>query len=192
MNKRLDLFLTFAKIGAFTFGGGYAMISLLYEQCCEKKGWLTSEEMLDITAIAESTPGPIAINCATYAGYRTAGVTGALCATLGITLPSYLIIVLVAAALSPVLSYPLVVKAFAGIRVAVGLIIFQAGIKMARKLLQKKEKNRVSLIFCPIFLVILLTLNFLHVKFSTIYLIVIAGFAGFALCRVWKGAKKCS
>ena len=83
-----DLFLTFSKIGAFTFGGGYAMISLLDHECVEKRQWITSDELMDVTVIAESTPGPIAINCATYTGYIQAGISGSVAATLGIVLPS--------------------------------------------------------------------------------------------------------
>ena len=87
-----ELFLTFAKIGTFTFGGGYAMISLLDHTCVEQKKWLTSEEFSDLTVIAESTPGPIAINCSTYTGYKKAGFSGAIAATLGMIFPSFLIL----------------------------------------------------------------------------------------------------
>ena len=83
----IDLFFTFFKIGLFTFGGGYAMISLIEDACVAKKGWITHEEMMDITVIAESTPGPIAINCATYIGCKQAGFTGSLAATAGIVAP---------------------------------------------------------------------------------------------------------
>ena len=91
MNVLPDLFLTFAKIGLFTFGGGYAMIALIENTCVEKKQWITHDEMMNITVIAESTPGPIAINCATYVGYKKAGLCGALTATLGMILPSFCI-----------------------------------------------------------------------------------------------------
>ena len=89
------LFYTFAKIGLFTFGGGYGMIAIVQDECVEKKKWITHEELATVVAIAESTPGPIAINCATYTGYMQAGVPGALCATIGVTLPSFLIIYLI-------------------------------------------------------------------------------------------------
>ena len=88
----LELFWTFLKIGAFTFGGGYAMIPLIEREVAEKKHWITSEEILEVTAIAESTPGPIAINAATFIGYRIAGFAGAFLATFGVVLPSFLII----------------------------------------------------------------------------------------------------
>ena len=88
----LDLFLTFAQIGLFTFGGGYAMISLIENACVERKHWITHDDMMNITVIAESTPGPIAVNCATFVGYRQNGLFGALAATLGLILPSFVII----------------------------------------------------------------------------------------------------
>ena len=92
MSILLELFLTFAKIGLFTFGGGYAMISIIENKCVEEKKWITHDEMMNMTVIAESTPGPIAINCATYTGYKKAGFIGALVATLGMTLPSFILI----------------------------------------------------------------------------------------------------
>ena len=95
MNILLDLFLTFAKIGLFTFGGGYAMIAMIEHNCVEKKQWITHDEMMNVTVIAESTPGPIAINCATFTGYKKAGFSGALAATLGMVLPSFAVIYLI-------------------------------------------------------------------------------------------------
>ena len=95
MNILLELFFTFAKIGMFTFGGGYAMISFIENNCVEKKKWISHDEMMDITVIAESTPGPIAINCATFVGYKRAGIRGAVIATIGMVVPSFLIILLI-------------------------------------------------------------------------------------------------
>ena len=95
MNILLDLFLTFAKIGLFTFGGGYAMIPLIENQCVEIKHWITNDEMMNMTVIAESTPGPIAVNCATFTGYKKAGVLGAFVATLGMVIPSFVVIYLI-------------------------------------------------------------------------------------------------
>ena len=116
MNIFVELFLTFAKIGGFTFGGGYAMISLLDYECVEKRNWITSEELMDVTVIAESTPGPIAINCATYTGYRQGGIFGAIVATLGIMFPSFLIILFISTFFEQMLTYPVVIRAFKGIR----------------------------------------------------------------------------
>ena len=94
MNVLLDLFLTFAKIGFFTFGGGYAMIALIENNCVEQKKWISHDELMNVTVIAESTPGPIAINCATFIGYKKVGFLGAIIATLGIILPSFIVIFL--------------------------------------------------------------------------------------------------
>ena len=91
----LELFLTFAKIGLFTFGGGYAMISLIEDACVSKKQWITHEDMMNMTVIAESTPGPIAINCATFIGYKQRGFIGSVVSTIGIVLPSFFVILLI-------------------------------------------------------------------------------------------------
>ena len=96
MNKNLELFLTFMKIGAFTFGGGYAMIPLIQHEVCDNKHWLNEDDILEVVAIAESTPGPVVINAATFVGSRTAGTLGAVCATLGVVLPSFVIILIIA------------------------------------------------------------------------------------------------
>ena len=92
-NSKFDLFSTFFKIGLFTFGGGYAMISLMQREVVENKKWITSEDMSDMITISESTPGPVSVNVATFVGYKVAGVLGALCSTLGVVVPSFLIIV---------------------------------------------------------------------------------------------------
>ena len=122
----LPLFLTFLKIGAFTFGGGYAMIPLIQKEVCEKKKWLSDEDILDIIAIAESTPGPIAINAATFVGYRTCGFLGAAMATFGIVLPSFLIITIIAAVLKEFAELRAVQYAFFGIRAGVLALIVKA------------------------------------------------------------------
>ena len=94
-----SLFWTFVKIGMFTFGGGYAMISMIEDICVARKKWITHDEMMDITVIAESTPGPIAINCATYIGYKQKGIPGSIITTLGVVLPSFVIIFLLSSVL---------------------------------------------------------------------------------------------
>ena len=132
-----DLFLTFAEIGLFTFGGGYAMISLIEDICVGKKRWITHDEMMDLTVIAESTPGPIAINCATYVGYRRGGLAGAVAATLGIVLPSFCIIFLISMYLDRFLEIRWIANAFAGIRIAVGIMIVDAAAKMIGKMPKK-------------------------------------------------------
>ena len=154
MSLVLDLFLTFAKIGLFTFGGGYAMIALIENSCVEKKQWITHDEMMNVTVIAESTPGPIAINCATFVGYKQKGLTGALAATIGIVLPSFCIIFLISIFLDNFLEIIWIAHAFMGIRLAVGILILDAALKMIRKM-QKKPVPLVIMI-CA-FLAMLLT-----------------------------------
>ena len=129
-----DLFLTFAKIGLFTFGGGYAMIALIEDACVEKKRWITHDEMMDVTVIAESTPGPIAINCATYVGFKQKGYAGAAAATVGIVLPSFCIIFMISRFLDNFLEIAWIAHAFQGIRIAVGILILDAAVKMIRKM----------------------------------------------------------
>ena len=133
MNKRLDLFLTFFKIGLFTFGGGYAMIPLIEKEAVDKKKWLSSEELLDVVAIAESTPGPIAINSATFIGKKVGGFLGALCATMGVVLPSFVIITIISYFLESFKEIRVVRYAFFGIRAGVLALIFKALISMFRQ-----------------------------------------------------------
>lgn len=128
-----QLFLTFLQIGATTFGGGYAMVPLIQREAVEKKRWITDEDVLDIVAIAESTPGPIAVNSATFVGFHTAGVPGAVCATLGVVLPSFLIILLVALFLRQFQDLKLVKYAFVGIRAAVLALVLSAVWKLGRQ-----------------------------------------------------------
>lgn len=130
MKKYLELFWTFFKIGAFTFGGGYAMIPMIQKETVQRQHWIEEKDILDIMAIAESTPGPIAINAATFVGYHTAGVMGAFCATFGVVLPSFLIILGIASFLRQFESLKVVKYAFDGIRVGVTALIINALISM--------------------------------------------------------------
>ena len=191
MSVLLELFLTFFKIGAFTFGGGYAMLALLDHTCVEKKKWLTADEFSDLTVIAESTPGPIAINCSTYAGYKKAGLPGAVAATLGMVLPSFVILLLISLFFENILAYPIIAKAFRGIRVAVSILILQAGFKMAKKMLNKTKTKVSSLFFLAFFFTVSLCLTLFDLRISTIWLIIAAGTAGFFLYgfRRKEGAK---
>lgn len=136
-NALSELFLTFMKIGLFTFGGGYAMLSMMEHSCVEEKLWITHDDMMDITVIAESTPGPIAINCATFVGYRQAGLPGAVAATFGIVLPSFVTIYAISIWLDNFLEIAVISKAFKGIKVAVGLLILNAALTMVRKMNKK-------------------------------------------------------
>lgn len=126
INKLTSLFLTFLKIGAFTFGGGYAMIPLIQKEIVEKKKWMSNDDILEIVAIAESTPGPIAINAATFVGYKTAGFAGALLSTIGVVLPSFIIIIAISFVLSQFENLQLIKYAFFGIRAGVLALIVKA------------------------------------------------------------------
>ena len=167
----LDLFLTFARIGLFTFGGGYAMISVIEHICVEKKKWITTEELLEMTVIAESTPGPIAINCATFTGHKIAGIPGAIAATLGMVTPSFLIIYLISRWLENFLELTLVVNAFRGIKIAVGLLILDAGLNMAKKAKKTPMTRAIILAACAI----MLLAHLLAWKISAISLMITAG-----------------
>ena len=168
------LFLTFLKIGAFTFGGGYAMVALLETEFVEKRGWLTQEEFLDMTAIAESTPGPMAVNSATYLGYRLGGFAGAAISTLAVALPSFLIIYLIFLFFDRFLALSLVARAFRGIQICVVYLICSAGIKMYRSL-EHTVLNRV--IFLAVAGAMAVTSLF-AVNFSSIFYILISGAVG--------------
>ena len=177
----LELFLTFAKIGAFTFGGGYAMISIIEDECVEKRKWITSEQLSTVTAIAESTPGPIAINCATYTGYMQAGVWGALCATLGVTLPSFVIIYTISLFFDNFLEIAVVANAFKGIKIAVGVLIARAALNLWKK---KKQKDVQAYVIAGLAFVIMLLAGFFVVNVSTIVLILVAGVIGVVVYKI--------
>ena len=133
MKELWKIFLTFLKIGAFTFGGGYAMIPLIQRESVEKHQWVTEDDILDIVAIAESTPGPIAINSATFVGYRAAGVLGSACATLGVVLPSFVIILALSFVLAQFQEVKAVQYAFNGIRAGVLALLVKALWSMYQK-----------------------------------------------------------
>lgn len=133
MKTLWELFITFFKIGGFTFGGGYAMIPLIQAEAVERKKWITDDDILEIVAIAESTPGPVAINSATFVGYRTAGIMGSVCATLGVVLPSFVIILLISFVLREFQKIKAVQYAFNGIRVGVLALLCKALWNMYKK-----------------------------------------------------------
>lgn len=134
MNLMFKLFLTFFKIGAFTIGGGYAMLPLIETEVVEKNKWLTAEEFIDIIAIAEATPGPIAVNVSTYVGYKKHGYKGAMMCTLGTILPSFMIILLIVKFFWSYRQNPTIEKVFMGIRPAVAALIFSAVYKLAKNI----------------------------------------------------------
>lgn len=171
-----ELFRTFFKIGLFTFGGGYAMISLIMSEVCEKHNWIDSKELTDVVAIAESTPGPIAINSATYIGYKRAGLMGSAAATLGVVLPSLCIIYAISLCVEWFMEFKAVQSAFKGIQVAVAILILRAGIRLTRDLPLKV----LPVLCCAASLILVLLINFGLLGFSTIWLILAGGVVGLA------------
>ena len=162
------------KIGLFTFGGGYAMISLLESELVAKRKWLESDEFLNVVAIAESTPGPVAINAATYVGYKLAGVWGSLSATVAVALPSFSIIFLISLFFDAFLSLKYVAYAFDGIQVCVIFLILSAGVKMLLKL----EKTVWNIAVTAVVIAVMIALSVLSIAFSSVwYILITAGLA---------------
>lgn len=174
-----ELFYIFAKIGLFTFGGGYAMISIIENICVERKGWISQDEMINMTVIAESTPGPIAINCATYVGYKMAGVAGATVATFGMVVPSFVVIFVISKFLDDFLKFTVIANAFQGIKIAVGLIIFEAAVRMIKKMSKKVFPKVV--VACSF--VTMMAVNVFSLKFSSITLMIMAGILSFLIYK---------
>ena len=174
MKKYLSLFFTMMKIGLFTFGGGYAMIALLENEFVEKKKYMEKDEFLDMVAIAESTPGPIAINAATYIGYKRLNFLGSLLSTIGVCIPSFFIIFIISLFFDEFLSIKLVKYAFRGIQVCVVYLIFSAGIKM----LKQMKKTLFSVTIVSVVVLCMLVFSLFAVKFSTIFYILICGCVG--------------
>ena len=162
------------KIGTFTFGGGYAMIALLENEFVAKKKFLSNDEFMDIVAIAESTPGPIAINLATYIGYKRGGTLGSIVATLGMCIPSFTIIYLISLFFNSFLELELVAAAFKGIQIGIIFIIFSAGIKMLKGI----EKNVFNIIIISLTVLLSLCFSIFSVNFSAIFYILISGCLG--------------
>ena len=177
MKKYIDLFITMLKIGLFTFGGGYAMIALLENEFVSRRKWIEKNEFLDMVAIAESTPGPIAINAATYIGYRVLRFKGSLIATVGVCIPSFAIIYVISLFFDKFLSLTLVANAFKGIQICVIYLIFSAGVKMLKGI-SKTPFNVITIIAVMSAMIIT---SILAVNFSTIYYILICGICGVVL-----------
>ncbi len=170
----ISLFFAMFKIGLFTFGGGYAMISIIERELVERKKWIEHDEFLDIIAIAESTPGPLAINSATYIGYKICGVLGSIFATLGVVLPSFVIIFVISLFFDQFMSLKYVQYAFRGIQACVAFLILSAGIKMFKHL--KVSAFNYILFGITVALCVLFTL--FAISFSTFFYILAGGFIG--------------
>ena len=171
MGLLAELFLTFAKIGMFTFGGGYAMISIIEDTCVGRKRWISHEEMMNMTVIAESTPGPIAINCATYVGQKQAGIPGSVVATVGLVVPSFVIIYLISTVLDHFLEISFIANAFKGIKIGIGLLILSVAITM----LKKMPRKPLARVIAGCAFAAMLLINFLSLKISSIALMLMAG-----------------
>ncbi len=174
LKKALRIFLTMFKIGLFTFGGGYAMIAIIQKEVVEKQKIIDKDEFLNLIAIAESTPGPIAINSATYIGYKTAGFLGSFFATLGVVLPSFIIIFIISLFYKQFMALEYVKYAFLGIQACVPFIILVAGIKMLISL----EKTPFNIIIITSVVVLMILFSILSIRFSSIYYILIGGIVG--------------
>ena len=170
------LFFTFFKIGLFTFGGGYAMIALLEEEFIQRRKWLDKDEFLDMTAIAESTPGPVAINSATYLGYKLAKVPGAATATVAVCLPSFLIIYAISLFFEQFTQLTVIANAFKGIQVCVIYLIFSAGVRMLKAL----GKSPFATGVLAAVMLVMVGLSLAGVSGSAILLILLSGAAGVA------------
>ena len=174
MKTKLTLFLTFLKIGAFTFGGGYAMLALLDREFVDRKHWLTKDEFLDMTAIAESTPGPMAVNSATFIGYRIAGIQGAAISTFAVCLPSFVIIYVISLFFDRFLSLRIVSLAFREIQICVVYLILTAGFKMLRSL----QKSVFNMMIVLLVLTAMIFFSVSSISFSSVFYILICGMAG--------------
>ena len=180
------LFWAFFKIGLFTFGGGYAMIAQIRESIVEKNKWINEDELLEIITIAESTPGPIAINMATFVGYKKGGVLGSTLSTLGVVLPSFLIIFTISLFLEAFMSNLFVQYAFVGIKCAVAFLILKAGLGMFKKM----EKKPLPLITFIVVITLMVVLELFAVSFSSVILIIIGGVLGIVVYGIILAPKK--
>ena len=170
----IELFLSFLKIGLFTFGGGLSMLSIIENDLVSRKEWMTHDEFLDMVTIAESTPGPIAINAATYIGYKRGGFIGATAATVAICIPSIAIIYLISLFFDRFMEIEIISNAFLGIQVGVIFLIFSAGVKM----LKKMKKTALSLTLFALTFIMSILFTLLSIGFSTVYFILLSGFIG--------------
>ena len=189
MSKIKELFWTFFKIGAFTFGGGYAMVALLQNEFVEEKKWVTKEEFLDMVAIAESTPGPVAVNSATYIGYKIEGAAGAAASTVAVCLPSFAVIYLISLFFDQFLRLSVVASAFHGIQVCVIYLILSAGLKMLKQL----ERSAFNIVILTTVAAAMVGCSIAAVSFSSIFYILFSGAAGllvYAVQQLRRGEKK--
>ena len=168
----IELFLTFFKIGMFTLGGGYVMIPLVKDNCIEKKKWITEKEFIDILAIAECTPGPIAINMATYVGYKKKGIIGSIFATLGVIMPSLIVIYIVSLFFTDIMKIKIIDNAFKGIRICVSFVIIEVAYGMIKKEVENSDKKNIVIAIFILISLLILTTSFIGKEISTILIII--------------------
>lgn len=174
VKEQWQLFLVFLELGATTFGGGYAMIPQIREQIVEKRAWLTDDELLEVTAIAESTPGPMSINLATYVGFKKGGLLGSLLATLGVVIPSLVVIYLVSLIFNQFITNKWVAYAFVGVKAAVAFLICDAAIGLIKKM----KREAFQIIILIVITLLMIAFDLFSIDFSSIYLILIGGVLG--------------
>ena len=186
--KLLILFLTFMKIGVFTFGGGYAMIPIIEEEVTKKRKWISEIEIMDIIAISESTPGPIAVNTATYVGYRVAGVAGGIIATLGLAIPSFAIIFVISFFYQDFIQWPVIAAMFKGLKIGVIILLFSAVLKLKKGV----KVNLVGTILFVIALSSMLVFSFVDTgfKYLSLCLIVLGIITGLVLTALGKNKEE--
>lgn len=182
IKRNLNLFYIFFKIGLFTFGGGYAMISQIREMLIVKKNMITEDELTQIIAIAESTPGPLAINMATYIGYKQNKILGSLFATIGVILPSFIIIYILSFFIDEFLQFEIVEKAFYGINAGVAFLILKTAITMFKQL----DKNYFSIIIFIVCFLLMIIFEIFTINFSSLYFIIIGGILGLFINAIAK------
>ena len=181
MNIFLDLFLTFFKIGAFTFGGGYAMFPVFQRELSEKRNWVTEEELMDCYAIGQCTPGVIAVNTSSFVGFKTKGVLGAICATLGMITPSIIIITIIAALIGNFSDNHIVASALRGIRIAVCGMVMVTIYRLIRKNIVDIFSALISL--ATFFVIVIFDI-------STVYAVIASGIIGIIVSAIRKKNKK--
>ena len=174
MKKYADVFITFAKVGVMTFGGGYAMLPILQREVVENKGWVTDEELTDYFAIGQCTPGVIAVNTATFVGKKLYGIPGAIFATLGMVFPSLVIITLIAALINNFSDIPAVKNIFAGIRVCVCVLILNAVVKLWKKTVV--DRSTLAIFICVFVLSVL-------VDITPVVFVLLSAIAGLLICH---------
>lgn len=180
--KLLILFLTFMKIGALTFGGGYAMIPIIEEEVTKKRKWISEIEIMDILAISESTPGPIAVNTATYVGYKVAGIVGGIIATIGLTIPSFVIIFVISFFYQDFMKWPVIAAMFKGLKVGVIILLFSAVLRLRKGV----KVNLVGTVLFVTTLSLMLIFSFIDIgfKYLSLSLILLGIITGIVLTLI--------